>query len=101
MTAHASPKVALGMSCRIHQWHEHLPCMATVHSDVVLDHVTHGPNREYSKTVLMVAGLSRSGILVRSLNLTPPKDANNPDGIGDSDQAGDQPQQGANGRVQG
>ena len=99
-TAYASPKVALSMSCRTRQWHEHLPCLATVHSDVILDRVIHGPNREYSKTVLMVARLSRSGILVRSLNLTPPKEAHDPDGICDRDQTGDQPQQSADGRVQ-
>ena len=88
------------MSCRTRQWHEHLPCLATARSDAVLDHVIHGPNRECSNTVLMVAGLSRSGILARSLNLTPPKVANDPYGIGDSDQHGDHPQQGADGRVQ-
>ena len=76
------------------------PGLATVHSDVILDRVIHGPNREYSKTVLMVARLSRSGILVRSLNLTPPKEAHDPDGICDRDQTGDQPQQSADGRVQ-
>ena len=34
------------------------------------------------------------------VGLQPLKDANDPDGIADSDQAGDQPQQGADGRVQ-
>ena len=59
----------------------------------------YGPNRQSFETVLVVARLSPSRILVRSLNSTPPNDPNDPDDIGDCDQAGDQPQQRADGWV--